>query len=67
MTKHHLVGAPRSEIDDCAGADIAEGVEAAFEGAAGQLAVMLAVFEPERHGRLVDLLRHAEADTRERA
>ena len=36
----------RLEIDDGAGADIAEGVEVAVERAAGQLPVMLAVFHP---------------------
>jgi hypothetical protein len=57
----------QSEIDDAAGADITEGVEAAVQRSAGKLAVMLAILDPERHGGAVDLLHRAEAPARELA
>jgi hypothetical protein len=36
---------------------LGESIEPAVQGAAGQFAVMLAVFDPKRHGGLVELLR----------
>jgi hypothetical protein len=53
------------KIDDGAGAGIAEGIEGAGEWAAIEPPVMLAIFEPERRGRLVDLLRDAKTPPRE--
>ena len=65
-SKPSSAGGAGLEVYQGAGGDIAEVVQRA-EADAGHIGAMFAIFDPQRHGRRVDLLHGADAEALELA